>query len=240
MIDIEYLKEAAKFSDIEISDEQSKKLDEYAKELVGWNEKVNLTAIIEPREIVVKHFVDSLMLLKYIPQGEGIKLIDVGCGAGFPSLPCKIVREDIELTMMDGLNKRIKFLEEVVKIADVKASCVHERAEDACRANKDLGFREVFDISTARAVGHLRELSEMCLPMVKVGGSFVALKGYEIEQEIEEAKKAIAMLGGEISQIYKYELIDSSKRAIVVIKKISQTPTKYPRSYGKMKKSPIK
>jgi len=240
MIDIDYLKKAAAFSEIEISDEQCKKLDEYAKALVDWNKKVNLTAIIEPREIVVKHFIDSLMLLKYIPQSENVKLIDVGCGAGFPSLPCKIVRRDIELTMMDGSNKRINFLEEAVKIADVKAICVHERAEDACRSDKDLGFREVFDVSTARAVGHLRELSEMCLPMVKVGGIFVALKGYEIEQEIEEATQAIAMLGGKVAQVYKYELIDTSKRAIVVIKKISQTPTKYPRSYGKMKKSPIK
>ncbi len=139
--------------------------------------------------------------------------------------------------MLDSLNKRVNFLNEVVNSIHVKANCIHGRAEECA---KELSMREQFDVATARAVAHLRELSEFCLPFVKKGGYFVALKGYEIETEIDESKAAIYALGGKIVEVKKYELQDSSKRAIVVIKKISQTPTKYPRSYGKMKKSPIK
>lgn len=237
MINSEFLKKSAKKCGFILNENQLEKLDRYAELLVEWNEKINLTAIVEPDEIVNKHFVDSFLLLNHITVEDGTKLIDVGTGAGFPSLPCKIINNKIELTMLDSLNKRINFLNEVVNAIGVTAKCIHGRAEEAA---KEPSMREQFDIATARAVAHLRELSEFCLPFVKKDGYFVALKGYEIEQELDESKAAIYALGGKVVEVKKYELQDTSKRAIVVIKKISQTPTKYPRSFGKMKKSPIK
>lgn len=239
MIEKDFLKKAIERIEIAVSDDMLIKLEQYARLLVEWNEKINLTAITEPREIAIKHFADSLLLLKHltIEGGNSISLIDVGTGAGFPSLPCAICEERIKLTLLDSLNKRIGFLNEVVCTVGVKAECIHGRAEECGR---EASLREQFDYSTARAVAHLRELSEFCLPFVKVGGCFIALKGYEIEQEIEESKAAIKALGGELQEVCKYELEDSSKRAIVIIKKISQTSTNYPRPFGKMKKQPIK
>lgn len=236
MIDIEYLINSAKKEGMSLDNVQAKQLDKYAELLVDWNTKINLTAIVEPNEIVIKHFIDSLLLLKYLKKNNTIKLIDVGTGAGFPSLPCLIADNRIDLTLLDSLNKRVNFLNEVTTTLGVKATAIHTRAEEAGALPE---YREKFDIATARAVAHLRELSEYCLPFVKVGGCFIALKGHEIEDEANEAKAAIKQMGGLIEKIDKYELEDSSKRAIVIIKKISQTPTKYPRSFGKMKKQPI-
>ncbi|WMJ21780.1 16S rRNA (guanine(527)-N(7))-methyltransferase RsmG [Paludicola sp. MB14-C6] len=236
MLNLELLKNEACDIGYLLSDEQLLKLDQYAQLLVEWNEKINLTAITEPDDIVMKHFIDSFLLLNHIQTKEPFSLIDVGTGAGFPSLPCKIICDSMQLTMLDSLNKRINFLNEVVQNVGVKAQCIHGRAEES---GKQPELREKFTYATARAVAHLRELSEYCLPFVKVGGYFVALKGFEIEEELEEAKAAIKVLGGQIVDVKKYELKDSGKRAIVVVKKISQTPTKYPRSFGKMKKQPI-
>ncbi len=237
MINLEFMKESAKKEGFVINDDMLYKLDKYADLLVEWNEKVNLTAIVEPDEIVIKHFVDSFLLLNNIPKTDKISLIDVGTGAGFPSLPCKIVRDDIKLTLLDSLNKRISFLNEVINQLDINAECVHGRAEGT---GQNVEFREKYDAATARAVAHLRELTEYCLPFVKVGGFFVALKGYDIEQELEESKSAVKLLGGEIIDVKKHILQDGSKRSIIIIKKISQTPTKYPRNFGKMKKQPLK
>lgn len=237
MLNLELLKNEAEAIGYSLSQEHLTKLDTYAKLLVEWNEKINLTAIVEPDEIVMKHFVDSFLLLNHIVIDKPFRLIDVGTGAGFPSLPCKIICDSMQLTMLDSLNKRIHFLNEVANEVGVRADCVHGRAEET---GKLPDYREQFDYATARAVAHLRELSEYCLPFVKIGGTFVALKGYEIETELDEAKSAIKALGGQIVDVKKYELKDSGKRAIVTIKKISQTPTKYPRSFGKMKKQPIK
>lgn len=237
MLNFEFLKKSACEVGFQLDDEKLKKLDVYATLLVEWNKKMNLTSIIEPDEIVIKHFIDSFLFLNHINRDEKLNVIDVGTGAGFPSLPCKIINNNINLTLLDSLNKRINFLNEVVNQTNIDAECVHSRAEDA---GNNFVYREKYDVATARAVAHLRELSEYCLPFVKKDGYFIALKGYEIEEEINEAKAAIYKMGGKIVDVKKYELQDTSKRAIVIIKKISQTPTKYPRSYAKMKKEPIK
>lgn len=230
------MEQSAQYAKISLSTNQLEAFQKYGDLLLEWNKKINLTAIVEPSEVVIKHFIDSLLLLDYLPKNEGIRLIDVGTGAGFPGIPCKILREDIRLTLLDSLNKRIKFLDEVTSSLNISSSNVHGRAEEL---GVKVEFREQFDVATARAVAHLRELAEYCLPLVKVSGYFIALKGFEIEDEIGEATHAITQLGGKIEEVYKYELEDNSKRAMVIIKKISQTPTKFPRMYGKMKKQPL-
>ncbi len=218
------------------TDAQLEAFDIYASLLVQWNEKMNLTAITEPDDIVIKHFIDSLLLLKAYSLPENGSLIDVGTGAGFPSVPVSIVRPDVKLTLMDSLNKRITFLQTVTDSLSIAAACVHARAEEVGGKEE---FREKYDTACARAVAHLRELSEYCLPFVKIGGVFIALKGYEIEQELEEAGFAIRTLGGKIEKIEKFTLPSGDKRAIVIIRKISSTPKKYPRPSGKIKKNPL-
>lgn len=235
MISKDFLKNIVKKYNFDLNDVQLDKFDKYAKFLVEWNEKINLTAITEPNDICIKHFFDSLLLLDAIEVQKNSTMIDVGTGAGFPSIPCKIVRDDVNLILIDSLNKRINFLKELSNELDISTTCIHSRAEDGGKKEE---LREKFDFATARAVAHLRELSEYCLPFVKVGGYFVALKGYEIEEELEESKKAIKLLGGKIIEVKKYE--EENKRAIIIIKKISQTPTKYPRISVKIKKQPIK
>ncbi len=236
MIRKDYMKAISMAEGMELTDLQLEKLDRYAELLVEWNEKINLTAITEPDEIAVKHFLDSLLLLKSVEVSEGGQIIDVGTGAGFPSLPCALVRSDLKLTLLDSLNKRIIFLEEVTRELGREAACIHARAEEGGR---NPALREKFDLATARAVASMRELSEYCLPFVKVGGIFAALKGYEIEEELNEAKAAIRLLGGEIQEVQKKILPDGSRRGIVLIQKISQTSTKYPRPSAKIKKNPL-
>lgn len=236
MIPREYLQETAKGYGFSLEENDLAKLDRYAEYLVEWNEKINLTAITEPKEICLKHFLDSFLLLDAVEVPESASLIDVGTGAGFPSVPCKILRRDLKLTLLDSLQKRIRFLTGLSETLGLETACVHGRAEEE---GKKPAMREQFDFATARAVAHLRELSEYCLPFVKLGGYFVALKGYDIEEELEEAQKAIRLLGGKIEAVKKYELPEGNRRAIVLIKKISQTPTKYPRIAAKMKKQPI-
>lgn len=236
MINLEFMKQAADKAGFTLTSENINKLDRYADLLVEWNSKINLTTIVEPDEIVIKHYIDSFLLLNHMKIENGTSLIDVGAGAGFPSLPCKILEDTISLTMLDSLNKRINFLNEVVSVLGIKADCIHGRAEEL---GHQTYLREQFDYACARAVAHLRELAEYCLPFVKVGGSFIALKGFEIEAEIAEANSAIHLLGGKVVEVKKYTLEDESKRAIVVIKKISQMPPKYPRNYGRMKKKPL-
>lgn len=236
MIDHEYMKEIAEGEGFLLDEGQLGALNLYARRLLEWNEKVNLTAITKPDEIAVKHFLDSFLLLKCVELEHGASLIDVGTGAGFPALPCKILRSDLKVTLLDSLNKRVNFLNEITIEIGAQADCVHGRAEEL---GHNADFREQFDVATARAVAHLRELSEYCLPFVKLGGYFAALKVYDVEQELEEAQNSIKLFGGEIKEVKKFILPDDSKRAIVIIKKISQTPTKYPRNQGKMKKEPI-
>lgn len=227
----------AQLSEIALTDEQVEKLTRYYELLIEWNEKMNLTALTEPEDVALKHFCDSILLLKYADIPQGNSLIDVGTGAGFPSVPVKIVRPDIKLCLLDSLNKRLTFLTEVVNelnLTDVKI--VHSRAEDGA---KKVELREKFDFATSRAVAQLNVLSEYCLPYVKVGGAFIAMKGKYSEEEIANAKSAIKLLGGKTVKVDTYNLADTSERTIINIKKLSSTDKKYPRTSAKIKSKPL-
>lgn len=219
-----------------LSEEKIENLYKYMNLLIEWNKKINLTAITDEKDIITKHFIDSLTINKYIR--ENTKLIDVGTGAGFPGIPIKILREDIEITLLDALNKRLIFLNEVINEIDLKnITTFHYRAEEA---GKNKEYREQFDIATSRAVAPLNILVEYLLPFVKIGGKCICMKGNNIKEEIQESKKAIEMLGGKIEEIDEFELPDSNiKRNIIIIKKINKTPLKYPRKAGIPHKEPI-
>ena len=218
---------------IELDEEKYKKLDIYADFLVKYNENVNLTAITEPHEVLRKHFIDSVLLSKYVDIQQDSSLIDVGTGAGFPSVPLKILRPDIKLTLLDSLNKRIDFLKQLCDKLEIEAEFLHERAENV---SKKTEYREKFNYSCARAVANMSLLSELCIPFVKVGGSFLAMKGPS--EDISLGKNAVEVLGGKIEKSVDYELFDESRR-IVVVKKISQTPPKYPRNSSQIKKKSL-
>ena len=223
---------------LRLTEEQAEQMDRYAGLLLEWNEKMNLTAITQPEEVLVKHFLDSLLLLRWVDIPREGELIDVGCGAGFPSMPCRIVREDLQLTLLDSLQKRLRFLEEVCSQLGLEnVRRIHGRAEEKGR---DSRLREQFAAACARAVAHLAELSEYCLPFVRVGGVFAALKGYEIEKELQEAGRAVREMGGKVSHVEKYALPDGSRRSIVIIEKVRPTPDKYPRNSGRMAKAPLR
>ena len=217
-----------------LTDEQAEQFDIYARLLVEWNEKMNLTAITEPTDIVIKHFVDSLALLDYAEIPNGASIIDVGTGAGFPTVPLLIARPDIKLTLMDSLNKRLTFLSAVLDEIDLSAELVHSRAEDL---GKDANYREQYDFATARAVAPMNVLSEYCLPFVKVGGEFIALKGSN--DDVSPAENAIKELGGELKNAVSYKLPNGDSRSIAIVKKISQSATKYPRNTKKITSKPL-
>ena len=221
----------------ELAHEKQQQFEDYMKLLLEWNEKINLTAITEEDDIILKHFVDSLTILKYIKEGKTI--VDVGTGAGFPGLPVKIARDDADVTLVDSLNKRILFLEDVIeKLKLKKIKTLHFRAEEFGQNKK---YRESFDIATSRAVANLSTLVEYLLPLVKVGGICICMKGSEIVEELENSKKAINVLGGEIERVEEFTLPESDiKRNIVIIRKINSTPIKYPRKAGTPSKEPIK
>lgn len=224
-----------KFSEccLELSLEQFKKFNIYAEFLVEYNENVNLTAITEPMEILCKHFIDSACLMKYIDIKQNSTLIDVGTGAGFPSVPLKIMRPDIKITLLDSLNKRIDFLKQLCKKLDIEADFVHGRAEDFGKLSE---YREMFDYSCARAVANLSTLSELCIPFVKIGGAFISMKGPT--EDVSRGTNAIELLGANIENVSDYTLFDEQRR-IIQIKKISQTPTKYPRNSAQIKKKAL-
>lgn len=236
MIDKDYLLAVCRQYDLPLTEKQAEQLDRYAQLLVEWNEKINLTAITEPKEIVTKHFVDSLLLTKAVDLAEGVSLIDVGTGAGFPSVPVKILRPDLDLNLLDSLNKRLVFLQELCTDLGLQAKYIHARAEDG---GKDKKYREKFDFACARAVASLRNLSEYCLPFIKIGGAFVALKGPDWKEELAEAKNAIGTMGGKVEAVQEFTLPDESRRAILLIRKNSQTPPQFPRTAAKMTKKPI-
>ena len=235
MIDRDYLRDQAANYGITLEPDVLQKLDVYAELLVDWNQRMNLTAITEPQEIVIKHFLDSLLLTAVTEIPQNGSLVDVGTGAGFPGVPVKILRPDLELTLLDSLNKRLIFLEALCDQLGISAQRVHARAEEAGRG----ALRERFDLATARAVAPLSQLCEYCLPLVRVGGRFVALKGPDVEQEARQSEKAIALLGGKLLEIRRLELPDGSSRSFVMIEKISQTPPKYPRQSAKIAKQPL-
>ena len=219
---------------ITLSDEKIGMFDKYASLLVEWNAKFNLTAIKDPDGIVVKHFIDSLIVLSE-NKIEG-SLIDVGTGAGFPGLPLLIANDNLDVTFLDSTGKKIKFIETVLDELGLFADTVNARAEEAAR---DEFLRESFDFATARAVSNLRDLSEYCLPFVKVGGKFISMKSAKTEEEITDAKEAIKVLGGEIEKVNSFELADCRERTLIFVKKVRPTPTKYPRNYSQIIKNPI-
>ena len=219
---------------IEISQENAKQFYKYMKLLLEWNEKMNLTAITDPEEIILKHFVDSLTIMPYLSNANTI--LDVGTGAGFPGLPLKILEDNKEFTLLDSLNKRITFLQNVISELELKnIQAIHGRAEEYISQK-----RESYDIVTSRAVAKLNVLIEYMLPFVKVGGRCICMKSFEIEGELKEAKKAIEILGGKIEKVDEITLPTTDiKRKIVIIKKIKNTPNKYPRKAGTPAKEPI-
>lgn len=211
----------------QIENEKIEKLNDFSSLLVSWNEKMNLTAITDPEGISVRHFADSISPLFHFDFKENIKMIDVGTGAGFPGVPIKILRPDIDITLMDSLNKRINFLKEVRdNLSLSKTECIHGRAEEFSRKEE---YREKYDIGISRAVANLRVLSEYVLPFVKVGGYFIAMKAMEIDEEVNDAKEKIKALGGEIEEIKTIKIPNSDVlRKLVIIKKLSKTDKKYP------------
>lgn len=213
--------------------EKYNKFCKYADFLVEYNKNVNLTAITDSWGILKKHFIDSCLILKYIDIPLNSSIIDVGTGAGFPSIPLKIMRPDLKITLLDSLAKRIVFLQLLGELIEIDAEYIHGRAEDIAKTKE---YREKYDFSCARAVANLSVLSEYCIPFVKCGGSFISLKGPS--EDINTSLKAVEILGGEISEIHSYSL-DDEARNIIEIKKISQTPTKYPRNSGQIKKKSL-
>ena len=229
----EYCRSEFEAAGLELSHELYEKLDIYADFLIEYNKNVNLTAISEPVEVLRKHFIDSIILSKYVDIPANSAVIDVGTGAGFPSVPLKLYRPDIRITLLDSLNKRIDFLKLLCGKLDIEAEFIHGRAEDF---SKKPEYREMFDFSCARAVANLSLLSEFCIPFVKVGGSLISMKGPN--ENISEGENAVALLGGSIEKVTEYELFDE-KRRIILINKISQTPSKYPRNSGQIKKKQL-
>lgn len=217
---------------IEITDEKLSLFDTYYNLLITYNQKFNITAITDKKEVYIKHFIDSLKFASTLTTG---KLIDVGSGGGFPALPIKIVNENLDVTLLEATKKKCDFLDEVINKLGLKGvKVINSRAEDIAF---DSNFRESFDYCTARAVARLNVLTEYCLPFVKKGGLFVAYKG-DADEEINEACNAINTLGGKIKDIKKYEL-DGAKRTLVYIEKVKNTDKKYPRTNGKIRKSPL-
>lgn len=219
---------------VEISQKQAEQFYKYMELLLEWNEKMNLTAITDPEEVILKHFVDSLTIIPYLKEADTV--LDIGTGAGFPGIPLKILEENKKFTLLDSLNKRIIFLQTVITELELKnIQAIHCRAEEF--VSKE---REAYDIVTSRAVARLNVLLEYMLPFVKVGGRCICMKSFEIEEELKEAKKAIEILGGEIEKIDEITLPNTDiKRKIVVIKKVKNTPSKYPRKAGTPAKEPI-
>ena len=223
---------------VTLTDKQIEQFEKYYELLVEWNKVMNLTGITEFDEVMQKHFVDSVAAAKYAEMEKVNSLIDVGTGAGFPGIPLKIVYPHIQVTLLDSLNKRIKFLEEVVdNLGLTGIETVHGRAEDAA---KKAEYREQFDLSVSRAVANLASLTEYCLPFVKVGGKFVSYKSVSVDEEITQSKKAVYVLGGEIGKVEKFNLPESDmERALVIVEKKRSTPKKYPRKAGMPTKEPL-
>lgn len=210
------------------------RLETYGNLLLEWNGKINLTAITEPQDVLYKHFYDCLLFFDAVDVKNNADIIDVGTGAGFPGMVLKIARPDINITLLDSLNKRVTFLNEISRALCLDVCAVHLRAEDG---GQDKNLREKFDISCARAVANLNVLSEYCVPFVKPGGVFVAMKGKDVKPELEAANGALKTLGCDSGKIVNKTLRENEERSFIIAKKISQTPTKYPRKSAKIAKA---
>ncbi len=223
---------------IQLTEKQKQQFDKFYELLVEWNKVMNLTGITEYEEVNEKHFVDSVALVKAVSLNEKQNLIDVGTGAGFPGIPLKIVFPHLKVTLLDSLNKRIKFLDTVIEELGLEhIETIHGRAEDFA---KQADYREQYDICVSRAVANLATLSEYCIPYVKIGGLFIPYKSGEIEEELSHSEKAITILGGKLDQVIKFELPGSEiGRSFVKIEKIKSTAKKYPRKAGLPSKEPL-
>ncbi|MEG0614405.1 MAG: 16S rRNA (guanine(527)-N(7))-methyltransferase RsmG [Oscillospiraceae bacterium] len=221
-------------NDVNIDENMYNLYNKYAEMLVEWNEKINLTAITSAEGITEKHFLDSVLLTKFAEIPPSAEVVDIGTGAGFPGIPLKILRGDLKLTLIDSLTKRVGFLQAVSDELKLDANCVHSRAEEA---SKMPVFREKFDFATARAVAALPVLCEYCLPYVKVGGVFAAMKGPS--EDVKSAFSAISVLGGKVEKVVDYALPSGDARKLILVKKISQTSIKYPRNGGQISKKPL-
>lgn len=215
---------------ISLSEEQTSQFCRFGEALTEKNRVMNLTAITEPKAVASLHFADSLALLN-AADFRGKRVIDVGCGAGFPGVPLKIGEPSLHLTLLDSLQKRVLWLEEALSALGISADCVAARAEE-------YPHREEFDIAVSRAVARLPMLAELCLPFVKVGGCFLAMKGSAAEEELREAEHAISVLGGRTERMYEYP-IDGAIHRVLVIRKVKQTPPQYPRRFAKIKQQPL-
>ena len=221
---------------IELSDEQIEQFLTYYEMLIEKNKVMNLTAITDFDEVLEKHFEDSLSLIQAVDLEKSQAVIDLGTGAGFPGIPLKIAFPNLQITLADSLNKRILFLDDVIRELGLTGiDTVHGRAEDIAK-NSD--YREKFDLCVSRAVANLSTLSEYCLPFVKIGGKFISYKAGECDEEVAASKSSVFLLGGKISDIKKFELGESG-RAFVIIDKVSGTPKKYPRKAGTPSKDPL-
>lgn len=234
----EQFKEAVEALGFTVTEQMMEQFAKYTTFLQEWNEKINLTAITETEEVYLKHFYDSIVVAKYVDLSNPAKLVDVGSGAGFPSIPLKILLPHLEITIIDSLMKRINFLQLLVDELGLEGvHLFHGRAEDL---GQDKEHREQYDFATARAVARMSVLSEYCLPFVKVGGKFLALKGDKGEEELRQARQALKILGGEVERVEVFDLpLDAGERSILEIKKSKRTPKKYPRQAGIANKKPL-
>ena len=231
------LRELCKNINITLDETALERFRIYMNLVLEWNEKINLTAITDRDEFIIKHFYDSITLLSCTDIKNGAKVIDIGTGAGFPGIPLLIVRPDIKLTLLDSLNKRILFLKEtILPNLDLSAETIHGRAEDYSKLPQ---YRERYDYAVSRAVANLSALSEYCMPFVGKGGEFISMKGPDIHEELDIAQSAIRTLGGVVKEVRIMSLPDNSGRSIVIVKKINKTPDKYPRRGVKINKNPL-
>lgn len=233
------LKDACEKESLVFNEEIYEKFIVYKELIKEWNQKINLTAITEDEEIIKKHFIDSIKIFECTYAKEAKSIIDIGTGGGFPGIPMKIVNPDSKMVLLDSLNKRINFLNLVISQINLSnIETIHGRAEDFARDEK---YREKFDLAVSRAVANTAVLLELCLPYVKVGGYFIALKGPAIEEEIKEANNSLKILGGNIEKVIEVDIAGSDlKHNLLVVKKIKNTPNKYPRKAGMISKNPIK
>ena len=231
------LEELLREFEIETDSEKNNKLEKYRELLLEWNSFMNLTAITEEDDVNIKHFLDSLTIFKTGELDGKKSVIDVGTGAGFPGIPMAIQNPDLEVTLLDSLNKRIKFLNKVVEETELEnVTTYHGRAEEFARKKE---IRDAFDVSVSRAVANMSTLAEYTMPYVKPGGVMIAMKGSEYKEELKEAENAIKVLGGEIKEVKEITLPDGILHSLIVVEKVKPTPKKYPRAGGKPKSKPL-
>lgn len=236
MINYDLLTKEAEKLGIDLGNWGVERFDNYAERLVRWNAHVNLTSITDADDIVIKHFIDCLYILNYVNIRQDATLVDIGSGGGFPGMPLLITNPDLNVTFIDSVGKKLAFIKDVLRTSGMVAEVIHKRAEEV---GKDKKYRESFDYATARAVAPLNILCEYALPLVKLGGLFIAMKGSNGLAELADAQKAISVLGGEVVKSAEFELPNGDKRTIIIIRKISQTPTKYPRKTKKIDTKPL-